>query len=251
MSKYRSLLEFMDLSPEEHLGIKIHESLRGKVAILPISCLEEFSSTRETQKPLLQKLRENIKKYGYNYSFLFSIVKQGHKYVIADGNHRYKILKELRIKHVPCRIYRNVDPLKIHILANSYRGSSWDLFDYINLISKLEEKEGLSEKEIAKLLGWKEGEIKNYKKIQKEIDSRVLKFAENYNKNPKYISFKFTEEFFRKSLFYELDSYNQMICLNNFFLNLKAWKGIEKSPHIRHIRRYSRHIINKKYYSKN
>jgi len=83
---------------------------------LPIEELSAFE-IRDIRVDVLEKLKDRISQ-GYNPARPLTVVKADGKYIVADGNHRLRILQELGIKSVPCVIYEDVDPYKLAVAGN-------------------------------------------------------------------------------------------------------------------------------------
>ena len=87
-----------------------------------------------------------------------------------------------------------------------------DLFDYLDMIRQLKEK--YNHKQIGGILGWSESKINNHSVIINEILTEVLIFAKQYQINRvseklTFVSFNFTEGWFRTSGLYNLNLLHQ------------------------------------------
>ncbi len=73
-----------------------------KYQLINVNELTSFER-RDLRSSVIEKLHERIKS-GYNPARPITVVLQNDKYVVADGNHRLKVLKELNYQTVPCVI---------------------------------------------------------------------------------------------------------------------------------------------------
>jgi len=70
--------------------------------LINVNKLTQFER-RDLRSSVIEKLHERIKS-GYNPARPITVVMQNGNYIVADGNHRLKVLKELGIENVPCVI---------------------------------------------------------------------------------------------------------------------------------------------------
>jgi ParB-like chromosome segregation protein Spo0J len=175
---------------------------------LPVEELSAFE-IRDIRIDVLEKLKDRISK-GYNPARPLTVVKTDNKYIVADGNHRLRVLQELGIKSVPCVIYEDVDPYKLAVAGNMDEDTyaPMDLFDWLDIIDKLR-NEGLTQAQIGERIGWSRGQISQYLVLLEKIATNILILAKKYQKgrvaeNATFVSFNFTEGWFRTSGLYDL-----------------------------------------------
>ena len=178
---------------------------------------------RDLRDNVIIKLTERIKKR-FNLARPLSVVKDNDNYIIADGNHRYKVLKELDIKKVPCVIYKDRDPYNLAVECNQDEDTyaPMDLFDWLDIIGRL--KDDYTQEEIGEKIGWSRSKVNNYMLLLKEIDTTILELAKKHqtgrvSKIDTGVSINFTEYWFRTSGIYDLNKDNQLKFMNWFIDN--------------------------------
>jgi DNA modification methylase/transcriptional regulator with XRE-family HTH domain len=182
--------------------------MENNYQILKVSDLQGFQ-VRDLRSDALEKLKERIEE-SYNPARPLSVVKKDGKYIVADGNHRLSVLKELmstdsKYETVPCLVYEDEDIYKIAIKCNTDEDTyaPMDLFDWIDVVKHLLEDEKLTQEEVAKKIGWSRSKVADYYRLIKNVAS-ILKIAKNYQEgrateNVASATFNFTERWFRDS----------------------------------------------------
>jgi site-specific DNA-methyltransferase (adenine-specific) len=194
--------------------------------ILKVKDLNEFA-IREIRQNTIDKLKERINKHGYNNSRPLTIVKKDNKYFVADGNHRLKVLNELNIIEVPCLIIDD-DIYKIAVNNNLDEDtySKMDLFDWLDIISKMKD-EGYKLKKIAEKLNFSEQTIKYYNSLLKKVSTilDLTKESQEGRETKKFTveTFNFTERWFRDSGLYDLTSDYQLKFFESFKESKFKW----------------------------
>ena len=185
---------------------------------------------RNIRSQVLEKLKERIEK-GYNPAKPLTVVKTENGFVVADGNHRLTVLKELGIRSVPCVIYDGYDPYKLAIAGNLDEDTyaPMDLFDWLDIIKKLRE-EGLTQTQIGDRIGWSREQVRNYIFVLDKIGTEVLDLARKYQngrvpRNGTIVPFDFTEGWFRNSGLYDLCEKYQLRFMNTFIENKCQWNN--------------------------
>lgn len=174
---------------------------------VPTSQLKSFL-LREIRPNVVEKIRERIKEGGYNLARPLTVVKNGDGYQVADGNHRLHVVKELGIAQVPCIVYENEDLVQLAVKANQDEDTyaPMDLFDWLDVVQR-ERKQGHTQDQIAKKLGWSRGKVNHFYRLMDSVDTRVLTLAKRHqegrvSKNDTQVSFN--EKWFRESGLYDL-----------------------------------------------
>lgn len=174
---------------------------------VPTSQLKTFL-LREIRPAVVEKIRERIKEGGYNLARPLTVVKNGDGYQVADGNHRLHVVKELGIAQVPCIVYDNEDLVQLAVKANQDEDTyaPMDLFDWLDVVQR-ERKQGHTQDQIAKKLGWSRGKVNHFYRLMDSVDTRVLTLAKRHqegrvSKNDTQVSFN--EKWFRESGLYDL-----------------------------------------------
>ena len=190
--------------------------------ILKVKDLNGFE-IRDIRQNTVAKLKERIEKHGYNNSRPLTIINKDGKYLVADGNHRLKVLNDLNIIEVPCFIVDD-DIYKIAIKNNLDEDtySKMDLFDWLDIIKKMKD-EGFKQIEIADKLVWSKDMVNLYLKLQKKISTDFLFLCRTSQKGRvdfKSTAVDFTEGWFRDSGLYDLSEEYQL----KFFELFKASK---------------------------
>jgi len=185
---------------------------------------------RDLRDNVIIKLTERIKKR-FNLARPLSVVKDNDNYIIADGNHRYKVLKELDIKKVPCVIYEDRDPYNLAVECNQDEDTyaPMDLFDWLDIIGRL--KDDYTQEEIGNKIGWSRSKVKKYSALLSNIKvPEVREISKKYQKDrgtnevPNG-TFNFTERWFRDSGIYDLNKDNQLEFMEWFTKTKKCKAG--------------------------
>jgi len=224
---------------------------KGEYKILPRDVLIP-NPIREIRKSALEKIKQRILADGFNPAKPLSvkaIFQDGKtKYLICDGNHRFKVCKELNIKKIPCFVYDNhVNEVKIAVRCNQDEDTYApnDLFDFLSIIDNLR-KQGKTQKEIAEELGWSREKVKDYSRVISHVGAEILDFAKKYQigrapqDGANAPTFNFTEGWFRDSGIYDLPPHRQMELLK-WFIEEKKCKVNGKSK----IREYAQKLKEK------
>jgi DNA modification methylase len=196
--------------------------------ILKVADLKPFQ-IREVRPETIEKLKERIKERGYNQAKSLTIVESEGEYIVADGNHRLKVLIEEGIEEVPCVIYSNEgDVYNLAVQANVDEDTyaPMDLFDWLDVIGKLK-GEGLALKEIGAKLDWEEGRVKQYSVLLNKV-TPILKECKVYQdgrvtEKVTPVTFNFTEYWFRTSGLYDLNESYQEKLINAFISDKFNW----------------------------
>jgi len=194
---------------------------------LPVEELSAFE-IRDIRVDVLEKLKDRISQ-GYNPARPLTVVKADGKYIVADGNHRLRILQELGIKSVPCVIYEDVDPYKLAVAGNMDEDTyaPMDLFDWLDIIKKLRD-EGLTQSQIGERIGWSESKVKQYSALLSTVVTQVLNLARQYQigrvtPEVTFATFNFTEGWFRNSGLYDLCEKYQLALMESFIDDKCKW----------------------------
>ena len=108
---------------------------------------------------------------------VIAVVEHNGNYIVADGNHRLKVLLELGIEEVPCLI-RTGDPYKVAVECNADEDTyaPMDLFDWLSVLGNLK-RQGLKGVEVADKLGWSPQKVSDYSNVLEKISAQVLEMA--------------------------------------------------------------------------
>ena len=119
--------------------------------LMKVAELQPFP-IRDIRANVVSKLTERIRE-GYNPARPLTVVEHNGNYIVADGNHRLKVLLELGIEEVPCLI-RTGDPYRFAVECNADEDTyaPMDLFDWLDVIGRLR-AEGLTQAEIREKIG--------------------------------------------------------------------------------------------------
>ena len=174
---------------------------------------------REMRPAIIERIKARIESAGYNPSRPLSVVKQNGYYLVADGNHRLEVIRQMNIESVPCVVYEEGhDPYSIAVNGNQDEDTyaPMDLFDWLDVIGRLQD-EGLTQEKIGEVVGWSRDKIQKYIILRSQIVTEVLAFAKANQKGRVTINvttgttnerdvntFDFTEGWFRNSGLYEL-----------------------------------------------
>jgi len=111
----------------------------------------ELTELRDVREPVVDEIKDRITTSGYNPARPLRVIPRGETYAVADGNHRLKALRELRVRDtVPCVVEPNRDLLAVAVESNQDENTyaEPDLFDELDYIAR-EKERGLTLKEIA------------------------------------------------------------------------------------------------------
>ena len=188
--------------------------------VLSVSELNHFL-IREIREGIVEDLKERIEE-GYNPARPLTVVEKDGGYYVADGNHRLKVLNDLGIEEVTCVIHKEEDPYTLAVKGNADEDtySPMDLFDWVELISKMRD-EGLTQKEIGERIGWSNQKVSQFNLLSNS--TKVLNTAKGYQKgrvehNSTNVEFNFTEGWFRNSGLYDLNEKYQGRLMDDFIV---------------------------------
>ena len=146
--------------------------------LMKVAELQPFP-IRDIRANVVSKLTERIRE-GYNPARPLTVVEHNGNYIVADGNHRLKVLLELGIEEVPCLI-RTGDPYRFAVECNADEDTyaPMDLFDWLDVIGRLR-GEGLTQAEIGERIGWTREQVKHYIAVLNTIGTEVLNLARGH-----------------------------------------------------------------------
>ncbi len=180
---------------------------------LKVAELKPFA-IRDLRANVIEKLKERIAE-GYNPARPLSVVQNNGNYIVADGNHRLKVLQELNVENVPCLI-RDGDAYRLAVECNADEETyaPMDLFDWLDVVGRLRDK-GLTQAEIGGRVWWSESKVKQYSVLLNSIVTNVLDLAKQHKsgrvtEKVTMVTFLFTERWFRDSGLYNLPGKYQM-----------------------------------------
>jgi len=184
---------------------------------------------RDVRTDVVEQLKERIVK-GYNPARPLTIVEKNGKNIVADGNHRLQVLKELGIEEVPC-VIRQGNEYSISIECNSDEDTfaPEDLFDRLQTIQALK-NEGHTQQEIGDIIGMARGTLAGYFTLINTIVANILHLCKTHQhgratKNVAIATFNFTEGWFRNSGLYELNEEYQTRVMNEFIEDKFNWNS--------------------------
>jgi DNA modification methylase len=194
--------------------------------MLKVSELQPFP-IRDLRSGVLEKLKERIKE-GYNPARPLSVIKTDGGFLVADGNHRLSVVKELGVDEVPCLVYVDKDPYGLAVKCNQDEDTyaPMDLFDWLDVIKHLTVK-GTIYHEIGEKIGWSREVVSRYSLILKNVPS-ILKLAKEHQTGRGIEcvptgQFDFTERWFRDSGLYELKEQYQLKLIQSFINDGCRW----------------------------
>ena len=193
--------------------------------LMKVAELQSFP-IRDIRANVVSKLTERIRE-GYNPARPLTVVEHNGNYIVADGNHRLKVLLELGIEEVPCLI-RTGDPYRFAVECNADEDTyaPMDLFDWLDVIGRLR-AEGLTQAEIGEKIGWTESKVKQYSALLNSIVTDVLGLAKKHQTGrvtEKVTNVTFTEGWFRDSGLYALCEKYQLRFMEGFIADSCNWK---------------------------
>ena len=199
---------------------------------------------REMRPAIIERIKARIESAGYNPSRPLSVVKQNGYYLVADGNHRLEVIRQMNIESVPCVVYEEGhDPYSIAVNGNQDEDTyaPMDLFDWLDVIGRLQD-EGLTQEKIGEVVGWRREKVNRYETTRSQIVPKILLFAKTFQKGRgtqnvpngtknelEVNTFDFTEGWFRNSGLYELNAENQMIFMTWFIEDQKILPAVESA----------------------
>jgi len=202
---------------------------------------------REIRPAIIERIKARIESTGYNPSRPLSVVKQNGSYIVADGNHRYEVIRRLQIESVPCVVYEEGhDPYSLAVNGNQDEDTyaPMDLFDWLDVIGRLQD-EGLTQEKIGERIGWSREKVRNHVTLRSQIGTEILIFAKTFQegrvpnfgtfepKNERGVNtFDFTEGWFRNSGLYELTAENQMVFMKWFIEDQKSKVAPKKAQEV-------------------
>lgn len=193
------------------------ETLRDfEFRVLPVNTLIG-TPMRDIRINVLNTIKERISNTGYNNAKPLSVIRQNGKYLVADGNHRLKVVQELGITEVPCVIYNeDNDIYKIGIKCNQDEDTyaPMDLFDWLGVIEKL--KKDHTQEQIGEKIGWTREKVRNYNFIIEGVGTQNIELAKTNQKgrvpdNGTTVPLEFTEGWFREILKLNADNQKKVI----------------------------------------
>ena len=193
--------------------------------VMKVAELKPFP-VRDIRANVVSKLTERIQE-GYNPARPLSVVRNNGNYIVADGNHRLKVLQELGIEEVPCLI-RDGDPYKVAVECNADEDTyaPMDLFDWLSVLGNLK-RQGLKGVEVADKLGWSPQKVSDYSNVLEKISAQVLEMArccQIGRADKKSALADFTEGWFRDSGLYALCEKYQLRFMEGFIADGCNWK---------------------------
>lgn len=182
---------------------------------------------RRLRPGVLERLRERITG-GYNPARPLSVIRQNGHFLVADGNHRLQVLKELGVENAPCVIYESSDPYQLAVSCNKDEDTyaPMDLFDWLDIIGQ-RKAQGLTQEQIGQSIGWSEVQVKQYSRLLGNVVTEVREVArqhqaEDVTTGVTSVTFAFTEGWFRNSGIYDLEPEYQMRFMRWFLEEQKA-----------------------------
>ena len=196
-------------------------------ALLPVSALEPFR-IRDLRPQVCERLRGRIAA-GYNPARPLTVVRNGERFLVADGNHRLHVLRELGIEYVPC-VIRDDDPYTLAVRCNEDEETyaPMDLFDWLDIIRRLRDDEGLTQAQVAERIGWSRGAVSQYVMLADRVATQVLDLAKAHQEgrvaeDATHVAFDFTEGWFRNSGIYRLWPEYQQALMQGFITDRFNW----------------------------
>ena len=197
--------------------------------VLPVKELNHFL-IRDIRLGIIEELKERIEE-GYNPSRPLTVVEKDDGYYVADGNHRLKVLNDLGIEEVTCVVHKEEDPYTLAVKGNADEDtySPMDLFDWVELISKMRD-EGLTQQEIGDKIGWSRKRVADYYRLIEAVVPHVIEKSKSVqcgrgsNDVPNGTS-NFTEGWFRNSGLYDLNEKYQERLMNDFIQDNFNWNS--------------------------
>ena len=184
---------------------------------------------RDIRESVLEKLRERIS-LGFNPARPLSLIFKDNNYIVADGNHRLLVCKELGIKQIPC-IIRDGNLFSISIECNNDEDTyaPEDLFDKLKTIQILRDQ-GYTQEQIGEVLGVTRVIVSQFIVLINKIATNIIDLCKNYQigrvaNNATNVANNFTEGWFRNSGLYNLNEYYQLKTINSFIDDKCNWSN--------------------------
>lgn len=184
--------------------------------VLPVSTLVA-APMRDIRTSVLNTIKERISNTGYNNAKPLSVIRQNEKYLVADGNHRLKVIQDIGITEVPCIIYNgDNDIYKIGVKCNQDEDTyaPMDLFDWLGVIEKL--KKDHTQEQIGEKIGWTRPKVSQYSMILDSVATPILNLAKEHQTGrvadtATNVALDFTEGWFREILKLNADNQKKII----------------------------------------
>ena len=170
--------------------------------VLKVKELNHFL-IRDIRESVIDELKKRIEE-GYNPARPLTVVEKDNQYLVADGNHRLRVLNDLGIEEITCVIHKEEDPYTLAVKGNQDENtySPMDLFDWIELIGKMRD-ESLTQDSIGEKIGWSRGKVSDYIQVLDSAEHILGKAKEQQKGRAALIAessaFNFTEGWFRES----------------------------------------------------
>jgi site-specific DNA-methyltransferase (adenine-specific) len=195
--------------------------------VLKVAELHPFL-LRDIRDSVIEKLKERIKN-GYNPARPLTVVEDNGRYIVADGNHRLKVLQELGVSEVPC-VIRAENPYWLATSCNQDEDTyaPMDLFDWLDVIRQLREQ-GHTQAQIGERVGWSRERVKDHVIVLDKIGAQVLDLAKAHQEGraptngASAPTFPFSEGWFRSSGLYDLNEYYQVQFMDAFLFDKLRW----------------------------
>jgi ParB family chromosome partitioning protein len=125
----------------------------------------------------LDRLADSIKRQGILVPLAVEKTAGG-RYLILDGERRYRAAKQVNLKEVPAIVYEAMS--ETERLAKRFhlqeQHSAWNAFDKARAITQLQASSGLSNQEIAEMLGLSLNTVQDYVLLLR-FSKRTIEFA--------------------------------------------------------------------------
>lgn len=134
------------------------------------------------------RLEKSIKRQGVLVPL--AVEKRGGKYVIVDGERRFRASTKVGLKELPVIIYAEMDD-KTRLVTRFHlqeQHSSWPPVDKARVLSQLVKDTGMTQSEVADLIGMSQGTVNGYLALlelnQKTVDiANKEKISQTYLRN--------------------------------------------------------------------
>lgn len=194
--------------------------------LINVSNLTMFNR-RDIRTDVLAILRDRIEDE-FNPAKPLTVVEEDGNYLVADGNHRLEVLRDLGINQVPC-IVREGNKYAISVKCNLDEDTfaPEDLFDRLDTIRSMKD-EGYTQKEIGKLIGMSRGSVSQFILMQDKIATDILDLCKSHQKgrvaeDATNVTFNFTEGWFRTSGLYDINDKYQSRLMEAFINDKCNW----------------------------
>lgn len=196
---------------------------------IKLSELTPFQRGRDIRTDVLELLKERIEK-GFNPAKPLTVVEENGLYIVADGNHRLEVLKELGVEDVQC-VIREGDKNQISHECNQDEDvyAVDDLFDKIGHIQYMKD-EGYTQEQIGVAKGVSRKVIAEHNRLIENIVPNILDLCKSHQmgrgiKDVPNGTFNFTEGWFRNSGLYDLNEEYQTRLMNEFIEDKFNWSS--------------------------